>query len=37
LARKGEQIIENRMMKTYGYEVLDYNFPELKLILDVGS
>lgn len=37
LARKWEQIIENRMMKTYGYEVLDYNFPELRLRLDVGS
>ena len=37
LARKWEQIIENRMMKTYGYEVLDYKFPELKLRLDVGS
>lgn len=37
LARKWEQIIENRTMKTYGYEVLDYNFPELKLRLDVGS
>jgi len=37
LARKWEQIIENRIMKTYGYEILDYNFPELKLRLDVGS
>ena len=37
LARKWEQIIENRLMKTYGYEVMDYNFPELKLRLDVGS
>jgi len=37
LARKWEQIVENRIMKTYGYEVLDYNFPELKLRLDVGS
>ena len=37
LARKWEQIIENRLMKTYGYEVLDYNFPELKLNLDVWS
>ena len=37
LARKWEQIIENRLMKTYGYEVLDYNFPELRLRLDVGS
>ena len=37
LARKGEQIIENRLMKTYGYEILDYTFPELKLRLDVGS
>ena len=37
LARKWEQIIENRLMKTYGYEILDYTFPELKLRLDVGS
>ena len=37
LARKWEQIIENRLMKTYGYEVLDFNFPELKLRLDVWS
>ena len=37
LARKWELIVENRLMKTYGYEVLDYNFPELKLKLDVGS
>ena len=37
LARKWEQIIERRLMKTYWYEVLDYKFPELKLRLDVGS
>ena len=37
LARKWEQIIENRLMKTYGYEILDYKFPELKLKLNVGS
>ena len=37
LARKWEQIIENTVMKTYGYEVLDYNFPELRLRLDVWS
>ena len=37
LARKWELIFENRLMKTYGYEVLDYQFPELKLRLDVGS
>ena len=37
LARKWEQIIENRLMKINGYEVLDYQFPELKLRLDVGS
>ena len=37
LARKWEQIVENRLMKTYWYEILDYNFPELKLRLDVGS
>lgn len=37
LARNWEQIIENRLMKTCGYEVLDYKFPELRLRLDVGS
>ena len=37
LARKWEHIIANRLMKTYWYEVLDYNFPELKLRLNVGS
>ena len=37
LARNWEQIIESRLMKTYGYGVLDYKFPELKLRLDVGS
>ena len=37
LARKWELDIENKLMKTYSFEVLDYNFPELKLRLDVGS
>ncbi len=37
LARKWEQIIENRLMKIYWYEILNYEFPELKLILNVGS
>ncbi len=37
LARKWGQINENRLMKIYWYEILDYNFPELKLRLDVGS
>lgn len=37
LARSGNQIIENRIMKTYWYEILDYNFPILKLKLDVWS
>ena len=37
LARKWEQIVENRLMKTSGYEVLDYDFPELRLRLDVWS
>ncbi len=37
LARKWEQVAENRLMKTYEYEILDYSFPELKLKLDVGS
>ena len=37
LARNGNQIIENKIMKTYWYEILDYNFPILKLKLDVWS
>ena len=37
LARKWEQIVENRLMKTNWYKILDYKFPLLKLELDVGS
>ena len=37
LARKWEQIIENRLMKMYWYEILDYTFPTLRLKLDVWS
>ena len=37
LARKWEQIVENRLMKMYGYEVLDYKFPILKLKIKVWS
>ena len=37
LARKWEAKIENRNMKTYWYEILDYNFPTLRLKLHVGS
>lgn len=37
LARNWNQIIENKLMKTYEYEILDYNFPILKLKLDVWS
>lgn len=37
LARKWEAKIENRNMKTYWYEILEYNFPTLKLKLDVWS
>jgi tRNA pseudouridine55 synthase len=37
LARNWNQIIENKIMKTYWYEILEYNFPILKLKLDVWS
>ena len=37
LARSWNQIIENKLMKTYWYEILEYNFPTLKLKLDVWS
>ena len=37
LARNWDQIIENKIMKTYWYEILEYNFPILKLKLDVWS
>lgn len=37
LARKWEQIVENKLMKIYWYEILEYDFPILKLKLDVWS
>lgn len=37
LARNWNQIIENKLMKTYWYEILNYDFPILKLKLDVWS
>lgn len=37
LARKWEQIVENKLMKIYWYEILEYDFPTLKLKLDVWS
>ena len=37
LARNWNQIIENKLMKTYWYKILEYNFPTLKLKLDVWS
>ena len=37
LARNWNQIVENRLMKTYWYKILEYNFPTLKLKLDVWS
>ncbi len=37
LARKWEQIIENKNMIIYWYKILDYQFPNLKLELKVWS
>ncbi len=37
LARKWEQIIENKTMKTHRYKILDYQFPSIKLELNVWS
>ena len=37
LARKWNQIIENKIMKIYWYEILEYSFPILKLKLNVWS
>ena len=37
LARNWNQIIENKIMKTYWYEIIEYNFSILKLKLDVWS
>jgi len=37
LARKGKQELSYKEMKIYGFQVLEYNFPVLKISLDVGS
>lgn len=36
-ARKGKAEIQEKPMKIYSYEILDYQFPLLKLRLEVGS
>ena len=36
-ARKGKAEIQEKPMKIYAYEILDYHFPLLKLKLEVGS
>ena len=36
-ARKGKAEIQEKPMKIYAYEILDYHFPLLKLRLEVGS
>lgn len=36
-ARKGNAEIQEKPMKIYTYEILDYQFPLLKLRLEVGS
>ncbi len=37
LARAGKEITENKLMKTYEYEILDYQFPTIQLKLHVWS
>ncbi len=37
LAREWKQIIENKTMKTHWYKILDYQFPSIKLELNVWS
>lgn len=37
LARQWEQIIENKIMKINWYEIINYNFPNLELKLNVWS
>lgn len=37
LARKGKEISESRMMKFHQIDILEYNFPELRLRVEVGS
>ena len=36
-ARAGNIIEEHKLMKTNGYEIIQYKFPLLQLKLDVGS
>ena len=36
-ARKGKAEIQEKPMKIYAYEILDYQFPLLKLRIEVGS
>lgn len=36
-ARKGKAEIQEKAMKIYNYQILDYNFPYLRLKLEVGS
>lgn len=36
-ARAGDIIVENKIMKVHGYEIVNYDFPLLQLKLDVGS
>lgn len=37
LARKGQQILEQKIMNIISYEIISYDFPKLTLQLDVGS
>lgn len=37
LAREGKQEIEDKLMKVNAFEILNYDFPNLKLELNVGS
>ncbi len=37
LARAGEIVKIDKIMETARYQIISYNFPELKLILEVGS
>jgi len=36
-ARKGKAEVQEKPMKIYAYKILDYQFPLLKLRLEVGS
>lgn len=37
LARAGEEVKINKTMETASYQIISYNFPELELVLEVGS